>query len=246
MLIRNKENMYQTHKVYIQEDMVFSNLIIENPSLLFVMEFFEIDDVITDDTIAQVCQKHHVNLAVFLIFANLYNGFIPHTRDINSETIDVKTIIRFLKNTHQFYINDKYPEIQRFIKQLYEKQNKAEIERIEFFFNDYFNEVLEHLNYEDEIAFPYFCTLLSDELNTSEVSFSVNEYRLHHTDIETKLSDLKNLLIKHISLKGNFSLKRKIIKSLFELENDLIIHSMIEELILLPLVDELEKKKVIG
>lgn len=238
--------MYQTHKVYIHEDMVFSNLIIENPSLLFVMEFFGIDDVITDDTITQVCQKHHVNLSVFLLFANLYNGFNPHRKDINSENIDVKTIIRFLKNTHQFYINDKYPEIQRFIKQLYEKQKKDEIERIEFFFNDYFNEVLEHLNYEDEIAFPYFCTLLSDELNTLEVSFSVNEYRLHHTDIETKLSDLKNLLIKHISLKGDFSLKRKIIKSLFELENDLIIHSMIEELILLPLVDELEKNKAIG
>ncbi len=238
--------MYQTHKIYIQEDMVFANLIVENPSLLFLMEFFSIDDAIDDASIAQICLKHNVNLSVFIILANLYNGFNPHSKDVNLYNIDIPTIISFLRNTHQFYINDKYPEIQRYIKLLYEEQDKAEIERIEFFFNDYFEEVLEHLKYEDEVAFPYFCELLNDESKILGANYSVNEYREHHTDIETKISDLKNLLIKHISLKGAFSLKRKIIKNLFELENDLIIHSMIEELILLPLVDELEKKRTIG
>jgi regulator of cell morphogenesis and NO signaling len=183
---------------------------------------------------------------VFLVFANLYNGFIPHRNDINSESFDIRAIIRFLRNTHQFYIRDKYPKIKQYIKQLYEKQSKTEIERIDFFFNDYFDEVLEHLNYEDEVAFPYFCKLLDDDTEILDADFSVNEYREHHTDIETKLSDLKNLLIKHISLKGDFPLKRKIVKSLFELENDLTIHSTIEELILLPLVDELEKNKRCG
>lgn len=238
--------MYQSHKVYIQEDMVFADLILENPLLMAVMEFFAIDDVLKDDTIDELCRKHNVNLPVFLVFANLYNGFIPHRNDINSESFDVRTIIRFLRNTHQFYIRDKYPKIKQYIKQLYEKQSKTEIERIDFFFNDYFDEVLEHLNYEDEVAFPYFCKLLGDDTEILDADFSVNEYREHHTDIETKLSDLKNLLIKHISLKGDFPLKRKIVKSLFELENDLTIHSTIEELILLPLVDELEKNKRCG
>jgi regulator of cell morphogenesis and NO signaling len=238
--------MYQSHKVYVQEDMVFADLILENPSLMAVMEFFAIDDVLKDDTIDELCRKHNVNLPVFLVFANLYNGFIPHRNDINSESFDIRAIIRFLRNTHQFYIRDKYPKIKQYIKQLYEKQSKTEIERIDFFFNDYFDEVLEHLNYEDEVAFPYFCKLLGDDTEILDADFSVNEYREHHTDIETKLSDLKNLLIKHISLKGDFPLKRKIVKSLFELENDLTIHSTIEELILLPLVDELEKNKRCG
>lgn len=238
--------MYQTHKVYIQADMVLADLIIENPSLMAVLEFFEIDAVLKDHTIAELCFKQHVNLAVFLIIANLYNGFIPNRNDINAGSVDVRTIIRFLRNTHQFYINDKYPEINQYIKQLYEKQAKEEIERIDFFFNDYFDEVLEHLKYEDEVAFPYFCMLLGDSTEVLDTNYSVNEYREHHTDIETKLSDLKNLLLKHISLKGDFPLKRKIVKSLFELENDLTIHSTIEELILLPCVVELEKNKRCG
>ena len=238
--------MYQTHKIYIQEDMVFADLIIENPSLLLLMEFFAIDDVINDETVECICKKNNINLSVFLIFANLYNGFSPNRKDININNIDVRTVIKFLKKTHLFYIHDKYPEVHKYIKQLYKKQDREEIERIELFFNDYFNEVLEHLKYEEEVAFPYFCKLLGDESKISDADFSVNEYREHHTDIETKLSDLKNLLIKHIALKGDFPLKRKIIKSLFELENDLIIHSMIEEHILLPLVEELEKNRNLG
>lgn len=246
MNTRNSYNMYQTHKVYIQEDMIFSNLILENPSLLFLLQFFAIDEVINDDTIECICKKNNIKTSVFLIFANLYNGFSPNREDINFENIDVRTVIKFLKKTHIFYVNDKYPEVHKYIKLLYENQNRGTIEHIELFFNEYFNEVLEHLKYEEEVAFPYFFKLLGDESKVIDENFSVSQYREHHTDIETKLSDLKNLLIKHIALKGDFPIKRKIIKSLFELENDLTIHSMIEEHILLPLVDELEKKRNLG
>ncbi len=238
--------MYQTHKVYITEDMVLSDLVLENPSLLLMMEFFNIKNAIKDDTVAEICQEYHIHLSTFLLFANLYNGFSPNNKEINATQVDISTIIRFLKQTHLSYINDKYPKIKGFIKQLYEKQNATEIERIEFFFNDYFDEVLEHLRYEDEIAFPYFCKLLVAESNSNDLNFSVNEYRIHHSDIGIKLSDLKNLLIKHIALTGDFPLKREIITSLFELERDLNIHSTIEDLILLPIVDELEKRQSIG
>lgn len=243
MNTRNSYNMYQTHKIYVQEDMIFSNLIIENHSLLFLLEFFAIDDVINDDTLADICKKNNINTSVFLILANLYNGFSPNQNDLNLNNIGVKTLIKFLKKAHHFYIHDKYPEIQKYIKLLYEKQNKDEIERIELFFNDYFNEALIHFKYEDEIVFPFFIRLLDNELKISDANLSVNQYKEHHSDIETKLSDLKNLLVKHIALKGDFPLKRKIINSLFEFENDLTIHSMIEEHILLPFVEELENNR---
>lgn len=235
--------MYQTHKVCIKEDMVFSELVIDNPLLLMVMEFFNIDDAISDDTVGHICEKNGIELPMFLIFANLYNGFNPDRRDITTSNIDVKMVIKFLRRAHLFYIHEKYPEVQNYIKQLYAKHNRYETESLELFFDNYFNEVLEHLKYEDEVAFPYFLNLSKAAAEIEDASFSVNEYSNHHTDIETKLSDLKNLLVKHVSIKDNFPLKRKIITSLFELENDLAIHSMIEEYILSPLVEQLEKNK---
>lgn len=232
--------MYKTHRVYIEKDMCLSDLILENPSLMLMMEFFNIDDAIGDQSVEAICAKHKIHLSTFLILANLYNGFRPRSNALNTDNVDIISIINFLKNTHVFYINEKYPQIKRCITKLYESQKREQIKQIEFFFNDYFDEVLEHLRYEDEVAFPYFSQLIAE--NNSAQNFSVNEYRTHHGDIETKLSDLKNLMIKHITLEGDFPLKRKFITRLFELENDLSIHSMIEDMILLPLVDEIEKK----
>jgi regulator of cell morphogenesis and NO signaling len=231
--------MYQTHKTYITPDMRLSDLITENSSLLLLLEHFEVDFVVKDKTVEQLCEENKIDLAVFLVFGNLYNGFYPGKNEIEALK-GISTIIRFLKNSHRFYKHDKYPELKYFIKQLQEKHNTEDILLIEKFFNDYFEEVLEHLDYEESIVFPYICRLIEEGNISLRNTFSANEYRDHHTDIETKLTDLKNLLLKHISLKNDFSLRRKFLFSLFELEFDLNIHSLIEDKILLPLVGKIE------
>lgn len=216
-----------------------ADLVVENPKLLLLLEHFEIDFAVKDKSVAQLCVENKIDLAVFLVFGNLYNGFFPDKNEINALQ-DISTIIRFLKNSHRFYKHDKYPELKSFLVQLHERQNSEDILLIEKFFNDYFEEVLEHLDYEESIVFPYICKLIEDGKIARKNNFSANEYREHHTDIETKLTDLKNLLLKHISLKNDFSLRRKFLFSLFELEYDLNVHSLIEDKILLPLVGKIE------
>jgi len=110
---------------------------------------------------------------------------------------------------------------------------------IEKFFTDYFEEVLEHLRYEDEIAFPYFYNL-KDKKGFVKKTFSAKEYRNHHADIETKLTDLKNLFLQHIKIKSDLNIKRKFLNTLFGLEFDLKIHSIIEEKVLIPLIEKIE------
>lgn len=151
-----------------------------------------------------------------------------------------------MKNSHRLYKEDKYPEIKEYLTKLHERHNTKDIELIEKFFNIYFEEVLEHFNYEEQIAFPYFSQLIEPEFVNQKSSFSATEYKEHHTDIETKLTDLKNLMLKHIALKDDLPLRRKILYSLFELEFDLKIHSIIEEIILLPLIKRIEKERLDG
>ena len=219
--------------------MKMSDLIVENSRLLLLLEHFEIDFAVKDKSIKQICIENNIDLAVFLVFGNMYNGFYPDKNEINALN-DISTIIRFLKNSHRFYKHDKYPELKSFLVQLHEKQDTEDILLVEKFFNDYFEEVLEHLDYEESIVFPYICRLIDEGKIALKNNFSANESRDHHTDIETKLTDLKNLLLKHISLKNDFSLRRKFLFSLFELEFDLNVHSLIEEKILLPLVGKIE------
>lgn len=240
--------MYQTTKTYIKPDVKMADLIFENPYLLLLLEHFGLDLVMHDKTVSQLCTENGINEKVFISFANLYNGFAP----IGTEGFDsghIETIIGFLRNSHYYFKNDKYPEIQDYIKKLFSKNPSAEIRMIEKFFDDYFMEVSEHLDYEEGIAFPYFRSLLhgkgTDQVN-EEIKFSGTEYLEHHTDIESKLADLKNLLLRHISLKNDPVNRRKLLFSLIELEYVLSIHSLIEETILIPLVINLENKNIVG
>jgi regulator of cell morphogenesis and NO signaling len=231
--------MYQTHKTYIKPGTVMLELINENPSLLLLMEHFDMDYCVNEKTVQQICSEYNISLSLFLIIGNLYNGFYPNKEEINMVE-DLAGIIKFLKNSHNFYKNDKYPEIKRYLATLKDNQNTKDIQLIEEFFNSYFKEVIEHLDYEDKTAFPYFYQLIQFQNRKSDNNFSANEYREHHTDIETKLNDLKNLLLNHIALKGNLTIRRKFLSSLLELEFDLQIHSIVEEKVLLPLVSKIE------
>lgn len=222
-----------------------SGLILENPRLLLLLEHFNMDFTVGDQTIAHLCREHKIPGSLFLVFANLYNGFIPRQEDTLSES-DVPAIIGFLKNSHHYYKYDKYPEIIGYIRALLPSSKNNEVRLIEQFFNGYFDEVLEHLDYEENVAFPYFTSLIGRTNSAFDSDFAAKDYRDHHTDIETKLTDLKNLLLKHIHIAGELSIRRKLILSLLELEFDLYTHALIEEKILLPLIDSAEKGRKNG
>jgi len=162
----------------------------------------------------------------------------------------VLTIVTYLKNSHKYYSEEIYPNILSTIKQMNELNTHKEMALVEKFFGTYFSEVKEHLDYENKTVFPYILELIEKIENPDypmrQTNFSVDEYQEHHNDIEEKLDDLKNLLIKYLPQKNDQILRRKLLFSLFELEYDLNIHSQIEDLILIPLVGKIEshlKKK---
>ncbi|MCT4648276.1 MAG: hypothetical protein N4A74_25030 [Carboxylicivirga sp.] len=235
--------MYQTQKTYIKKEMVLSDLILENPSLLLLVQFFEIKGVISNYSIEHICRLHSINPSLFVLVANLYNGFAPYEKDFTLTRKDIIAVLRFLKQTHRYFVEEKLQEVQAILEQLNTFTNGDELEPIALFFRNYIKEVKEHLNYEEEMAFPYFYQLIHADLSSLLNKYSVKEYKIHHNDIETKLSDLKNILMKHVSFEHAFPMKRRLIKSLFELEANLNIHSVIEETILIPLVNRLEKER---
>lgn len=236
--------MYQSKRKYITPETRMAEVILEHPSILLLMEHFGLDFIVHEKTVEQLCRSNNISAKVFTAFANLYNGFhLSGEEEFSNE--DISDIITYLRNSHNYYENEKYPEIKYFIRELYKLNDSPEIKLIEKFFNEYFEEVKEHLSYENRVVFPYFNNLLRGIKNTDMKSgrsdFSVHEYSEHHTDIESKLNDLKELLLRHVPVQNDAALRRKIIVSLFDLEYDLNIHSAIEETVLMPLIGRLEK-----
>ncbi|MGE5355119.1 MAG: hemerythrin domain-containing protein [Deltaproteobacteria bacterium] len=237
--------MYKTQKTYINPELKVATLINENPRLLLLLEHLNMDFTIGDKNVTQLCKENSIPIDIFIVFGNLYNGFNQEIKEIQSKDA-IQVILRFLKNSHLYYKTDKYPELIGLIRELQDKTGNSEVKLIERFFSDYFGEVLDHLDYEEKIAFPYFLELIEPSSQFTKSEFSVKEYRDHHSDIETKLSDLKNLLLIHIKISDELSLRRKLFFSLLELEFDLMIHALIEEKILLPLIMKVEKSRSNG
>ena len=220
-----------------------ADLIDGNPYLLLMLQHFDIDFRVSDHTVLQLCNRYGISEDLFVSIANLYTGAITRGEHQFTKN-DLLQVIDFLKRSHNYYRFDKYPQINSYIRQLQENHPEKELKLLEKFFNEYFTEVREHLDYEDEVAFPYFITLLGSEgqVNDGEV-YSSREYSEHHTDIELKLKDLKNLLLKYIKIDDDLDLRRKLFMSLYELEFDLYIHTLIEETILIPSGVDIEREQ---
>jgi regulator of cell morphogenesis and NO signaling len=230
--------MYLTNKTFVKSEMKLSALFFENPHLLLMMEHFGLDFIVYDKNVEQVCKENKLSLNVFLTVANLYNGF-GIDKSIKISKSDVKAIITFLKNSHTYYKNEKYPEIKDLIVLIAKNNKSVAVNLIVKFFDEYFGEVLDHLDYEDKTAFPYILDLVNKRTQEKD-KYSVKTYSSHHTDIETKIKELKNLLLVHLPLKNDCSLRRKLILKLFDLEYDLRIHYLIEESVLIPIISEME------
>lgn len=232
--------MYQSSKIFVRENLKAANLILENPNLLMVVEHFGIELPLQNKTVAAVCRENGIRPELFTAVCNLYNGFtIANPSDFTTE--DIPVIIRFLRASHSYYKNEKYPEIMQYIHRLHDTQSSEETELVEKFFTEYFGEVTEHLEYEENEAFPAICGLMNRQEDLNGEAGTIHYYQDHHSDIESKLADLKNLLLKHLHLKG--AIKRKLLYSLIELEFDLSIHSRLEDEVLVPLVLSLEKNR---
>jgi regulator of cell morphogenesis and NO signaling len=214
-----------------------------NPYLLLLLEHFGIEVPLQDRTLNQVCLQYGINIELFLTFANLYNG-VNYTPRSPLTIQDTPTIINYLRNSHRYYAEEIYPNILGVIHQMAKVNDFQEMALVPKFFVDYFNDVTEHLEYENKTVYPYIIHLIErienkvkDDLS---IAYSVVEYQEHHNDIEEKLNDLKSLLIKYLPPKNDQTIRRKLLFLLSELEYDLNIHSKIEELILIPLVVAME------
>lgn len=218
-----------------------SDIINENPYIILMLEHFGIYMGVQEKTVQQICHEKDINTELFITIANLFNGVnISLISEYSNK--DIGNIIKYLQNCHLYYIEEKYPQISNYIKKI---DKNSETIMIEKFFEKYFKEVNEHLEYENKVVFPYILNLneILSQQNTQNIiiNYSVIEYKEHHNDIEEKLNDLKNILIKYIPVQNHQQIRRKLLLSLFELEYDLNIHSRIEDAILIPLVEKMEK-----
>lgn len=228
--------------LYVTSNLKVADILLDNPHLILMLEHFGLGLAVHDLTIEQICKERDIDSVLFVTLANLYNGHAS-TRPVTGSTRIIASIVDYLQKNHDYYLFEKLPSIQRLIQQMYKENAHSEMVMVEQFFQEYSNEVVEHLNYESQVVFPYIRHLCNpnDVATHRQSDYSMEVFKGHHSDIEEKLTDLKNLLVKYLPLHNDGRIRRNLLLSLFELEYDLHIHTRVEDSILTPLVEALEK-----
>lgn len=151
-------------------------------------------------------------------------------------------ILDYLKQTHRYYLDTKLPEMELITSQLAKEFDKNNAAVLNFFFLKFSTELKKHIDYEDNIVFPYIKTLLDGEIPES----GRNAFRLikfenfHSHDVEDHLTEFREHLTSTFSdLKDSFAFKH-FSQHTLSFEKDLKIHAMIEDLVVIPIAKELE------
>lgn len=220
-----------------------SALVTANPNLLPVMNRFGIQLGFKEKTIGEICLQREVNTEFFLAIVNTYTdeAYFPEDELLGFSPL---LLIDYLKNTHNYYIGYVLPKIERLLNNLIAsclEKNSASMKIISSFYAKYKQELLLHLKGEDEKVFPYIVDLYhTRRLRPGQKLIS--DYEDEHTNVEEKLSDLKNLVIKYLEPNYNHNDMNEFLQALFNFEKDLYDHARIEDVILVKQVMLLEQE----
>ena len=108
------------------------------------------------------------------------------------------------------------------------------------FYDKYDSEVSNHFKYEEEIVFPYIEALAKGK-KSEKSHYGIEQFERNHSNIEEKLGDLRNIIIKYLPEQYSNELRYKILAEIFDMESDLRKHTLLENLLLIPSVLKLEQ-----
>ncbi len=248
---RSDEYIFQEKidAMQIRPSMKMAELIQHDFELLAVIQRLKIPFGFKEKSIETVCNEEDIDIDFFL---NLVHWF--HNREsIPGETLmhhPVKGIIRYLRSTHSCYVYHQIPRIESEII-LMEKNEPPHVGKMQLllkFFREYIAEFTTHINLEEQKVFPYILQLDENlkldkptpEFKKLSQQYSIRYYLEEHSDIEEKLSDLRNILLKYMPPPSDNCAFTNLLIEIFKMGKDLEDHTLLEEKVLLPQVLKLE------
>lgn len=232
----------------IKEKMKLIDLIESNPRMLLVLDRFDISLGFQEMSIQEACEKNQVDLKVFMLIVNLFtNDKLAYTEEFKERIISnsyldrhqVLQIVSYLRNAHTYYLESKLPYVRRLLDSFIEHHKTEHTIRLRSFFDEYEKDVQNHMEYENNVVFPYIEKLCQNI--PQDHQYNIDHFEDNHTNIEDTPCDFKNLLLKHFPPTKERFYRNQILFSLYDLEYDLIEHGRIEDKILIPIIKKMEQ-----
>ncbi len=227
-------------EIFSGNDKAFK-LIHHNYNLLPVLNRFGIQLGLKDKTIETVCREKNINPNFFLAIVNTFSNeeYFPQEELLSFSPLE---IIEYLKRTHRYYMNYVIPKLDSQLEQLINSQTSENrgLQMVSQFYKKYKEELQVHIDHEEKKVFPYIEKMVIT--NKAEGDYTVTSFEKEHTNVDEKLNDLKNLIIKYLVPDYDQNLCNEFLITLFRFEKDIYDHARIEDVILLFQATAIEKK----
>ncbi len=229
--------MYKIELI-IGYDTKLAELILEYPDLLDALDHLNITLGFGEENLKEITDRYRINFEAFMVIIHTYCNRLSPEKIIKKEALG--DLLVFLKNSHNDFKQKQIPELKKLIALFAEEVSPKQGKVLISFFDGYIKEVYDHFEYEDITVFPYIKAILE---NRQTSGFAIHEFEKNHTDIEQKLFDLKNILIKYIPEESDSEYRKQILRYLFDFEKQLYFHTKLEDQVLAPSVKKVEKKE---
>lgn len=207
------------------------DLVCDRYPVLLIMSRFGIALGFGDKTIGEVCLDSGVDTATFLAVVNMHSD----DKAPDPETISVAALVGYLRNSHVYFLDFRLPAIRRKLIEAVDCAQNDVSFAIMRFFDEYAAEVQRHMSYEEQTVFPYVESLLAGEKNTA---YSIDVFRRQHDQVDAKLRELKNIIIKYYP-SGSTNELNGVLFDIFTCEQELASHNAVEDDIFIPAVERL-------
>ena len=221
------------YKCYLPGDRM-RDLVRNNSELILVMGRFDISLGFGDKTVREVCRTHHVDEKTFLAVVNYVAG-----RDYRFEDVSLSSLIRYLKQSHEYFLDFNLPNIRRKLIEAVDCSDGNDIAMLIIrFYDEYVQAVRKHMEYENETVFSYVEQLSQGHLKRN---YTISEFASKHAPIGDKLKELKDVIIRCYPEKNNYLLNAALLE-IISCEQDLTSHCMIEDKLFVPAVKLIEQQ----
>ena len=221
-------------RYYSPEDKM-ATLIADDYQLIQVMTRFGIRMGFGEKSVEEVCKEAGVDCNTFLAVVNfVVEGFTIYD---TSSPLSIRSLMHYLKQSHIYFLDYCLPLIRKkLLKGI--RFNVTDISMLIIkFFDEYYNEVKTHMEFEEKNVFIYIEKLLNNE---TPHGFRIATYSEHHEQVSDKLGELKNIIIKYCPTDSDSNLLNDALYSIYRCERELENHCKVEDYLLVPEIKRLE------
>lgn len=230
----------QNVTIIFKKTMKMSELIDADYRLLMLLSRLNISLGFGEKNVDTVCKENGFDSDCFIFLANFQSNKSIINIDEAFNRLPLEPFLQYLKSSHSYFLERRLPNIRRKLELVFAGTDKGLQEIVLNFFDNYTKEVEEHMVYEDETVFPYVRCLMNE---SCKEEYSINIFEERHNDIEGKMNDLKQILMKYVSGTTDQMLMVNILTELYMSEEELEAHTFIEDNLVIPRVKELERKR---